>query len=477
MFNSLRSRLWLTYALLAGGVLCIVASGLVVFLLRNPSQARQAYQRVQVIALGIQTRDLLLENATPAQIKRGLQRIDQIYGVRVLRISVGKSVIDDTRASTNGDFPHIPLPTGSQLQSKYQVRDAQGRVWVYAVRSLQEGGWVIVAVQTTGPALFQLLRDDLVPPILEAGLVALVAGLILAFWVTRWVVAPLKHISSAAHDISAGKYQPIQVEGPSEIKELGQAFNDMAVRVQNAQNSQRDFVANVSHELKTPLTSIQGFATAILDGTANTPEALQQANQVIYTEASRMSRLVVDLLSLARLDAGIADMQHAPLDMAVLLKSVVDKMTPQARLAQVDLALQMGDLPWLNGDADRLSQIFTNLVDNAIKYTPSGGHIRIQADYTDGKVIVSITDSGVGIGPQDLPHIFERFYQIDKSRRGGSQHGVGLGLAIAREIVLAHHGNISVTSVPGQGSTFTVLLPISGSKDVTQASNKSGRSV
>ncbi len=472
MFNSLRSRLWLTYALLAGGILCIVAAGLVVFILRNPSQARQAYQRVQVIAIGIQNRDFLLENAAPEQLKKGLQRIDQLYGVRVVRISANQAVLDDTRASINGDFPHIPLPTGSQLQSKYQVRDAQGRVWVYAVRSLQEDGWVVVAVQTTGSAFMQLLRDDLIPPMIEAGLVALVAGLILAYWITRWVVAPLKHISKAALDISAGKYQPIRLEGPSEIKELGQTFNDMAARVQSTQNSQRDFVTNVSHELKTPLTSIQGFAHAILDGTANTPEALQQANQVIYTEANRMSRLVVDLLNLARLDAGIADMERTPFDVAGLLKSVVDKMTPQARLAQVNLTFQMGDLPWLTGDADRLSQVFTNLVDNAIKYTQPGGHILIQADHTGGKIVVSVNDSGTGIGPEDLPHIFERFYQTDKSRRGGSQHGVGLGLAIAREIVLAHHGNISATSTPGQGSTFTVILPIVGSNYITQASKK-----
>lgn len=469
MFTSLRTRLWLTYALLAGGVLCIVAAGLVLFILRNPSQARQAYQRLQVIATLIQNRDIALENATPAQLTKGMERADQTYGVRLLLYSSNGTVQEDTRAATVGAFPRIPLPGANQSQSRYQVRDLQGRVWIYAVRTLSDGGWVVAAVQAPGSVLFQVLRDDLFPPMIEAGLVALVAALILAFWITRWVVAPLQRISKAAHAITTGEYQPIPLEGPTEVKELGQAFNDMAARVQNSQRSQRDFVANVSHELKTPLTSIQGFAQAILDGTANTPEALQQAGNVIFTEASRMYRLVLDLLDLARLDAGIADLQRSPLDMTAILNNVVDKMTPQARQAQVDLTSNVAAIPPIMGDADRLSQVFTNLVDNALKYTPAGGHVTVKAGQIDGKIEVSISDSGAGISPDELPHIFERFYQTDKSRPGGSRHGVGLGLAIAHDIVQAHHGSIEVTSTPGKGSTFVVKIPLARPDDATLA--------
>ncbi len=377
--------------------------------------------------------------------------------------------MEDTRAASVGVYPRIPLPAANQAQSRYQVRDAKGAIWIYAVRPLQDGGWIVVTVQAPGSALFQILRDDLFPPMIEAGLVALVAAMILAFWITGWVVAPLQHISKGAHAITAGDYQPIPVDGPTEVKELGQAFNNMSRRIQSSQKSQRDFVANVSHELKTPLTSIQGFAQAILDGTANTPEALKQAGTIIFNEASRMSRLVIDLLDLARLDSGIADLERAPLDMAAILNNIVDKMTPQAGQAQVNLASIISAIPPFIGDADRLSQVFTNLVDNAIKYTPAGGQVTVKAGQTDGKIEVSVSDSGAGISPEDLPHIFERFYQTDKSRRGGSGHGVGLGLAIAREIVLAHQGSIDVTSSPGHGSNFVIKLPLARPDDATLA--------
>jgi signal transduction histidine kinase len=243
----------------------------------------------------------------------------------------------------------------------------------------------------------------------------------------------------------------------------------MSQRVQASQQSQREFVANVSHELKTPLTSIQGFAQAVLDGAAQTPEALQQAAGVIYNEASRMNRLVMDLLSLARLEAGTADLQSAPVNMDLLLRGVVEKFTPQAQAAQVDLREDIHDVPGLIGDGDRLAQVFTNLVDNAIKFTPPGGQVTVTAQPEDGWVTVRVVDSGPGIAPEDQARIFERFYQVDKSRRGGTGRGVGLGLAIAQQIVLAHHGKIWVESQSGQGSCFMVKLPLA--KPTAQADN------
>jgi signal transduction histidine kinase len=460
MFSSLRSRLWMTYVLLAGGVLCIVAAGLVVFILRNPSQTRQAYQRVVVIATLFQNRELVVENATQAQLNQGLQHADQVFGARLILLSPDGTVEEDTRSATAGAFPQIPLPGENQTQIRFQVRDAQRKLWIYAVRPLQQGGWVVAAVQAPRFALLQALRDDLVPPMIEAGLIALVAAILLAFWITSWIAAPLQRIAKAAHGVARGDYQPIQVKGPSEVQELGQAFNNMAWQVQSSQKSQRDFVANVSHELKTPLTSIQGFAQAIVDGAASTPEALQQAGTIILSEANRMHRLVLDLLDLARLDSGTANLDHSPLDIASLVKGVVDRMTPQARQAEVSLECEVLTVPPVLGDADRISQVFTNLVDNAIKYTPPGKPVIIRAGPVDGKAQVSFSDSGEGISPEDLPHIFERFYQADKSRRGGSQRGAGLGLAIAHEIVLAHSGTIEVASLPGQGSTFVVKIPL-----------------
>src|SRR3990172_6378080 len=139
--------------------------------------------------------------------------------------------------------------------------------------------------------------------------------------------------------------KPVKLRGPREVQELAQAFNDMNTRVQTSQKSQREFVANVSHELKTPLTSVQGFAQAILDGTAGTPEAQKQAAQVIYDESGRLHRMVLDLLALARLDAGTLDLQRAPVDLTALLNSIAEKFAPQARNANVDIHVETNPLP------------------------------------------------------------------------------------------------------------------------------------
>jgi signal transduction histidine kinase len=261
----------------------------------------------------------------------------------------------------------------------------------------------------------------------------------------------------------------LPLKGPREVQTLTRTFNEMTARVQASQKSQRDFVANVSHELKTPLTSIQGFAQAILDGTADTPEARQQAARVIHDEAGRMHRMVLDLLDLARLDAGIADFQRAPVDIPTLLDSVVEKFTPQARKTGISFQVQAPALPPLIGDGDRLAQVLTNLVDNAMKFTPGGSQIILSTLQVGNEIEVSVTDSGIGIPSAEIAHIFDRFHQADPARKGGEKHGAGLGLAIVKEIVQAHGGTISVRSAPGEGSTFTVMLPLNPPADKSVA--------
>jgi signal transduction histidine kinase len=305
-----------------------------------------------------------------------------------------------------------------------------------------------------------ILSDELVLPILGAGGTALIISLLVAFWLARWIGDPLQRVVVASRKMPSAEENFIAPHGPQEIQELTQAFNEMNTRVQTSQRSQRDFIANVSHELKTPLTSVQGFAQALLDGTAGTPEAQKKAAQVIYNESGRMHRMVLDLLDLARLDAGTLELQRAPVDLAALLNSIVEKFTLQARAGNVTIRVETAKLPAITGDGDRLAQVFTNLVDNALKFTPAGGSLTLRAAQAGTGVHVEVADTGAGILPQALPHLFDRFYQADPSRPGGQNHGTGLGLAIVKEIVEAHGGKISVRSEPGAGSTFTVSLPL-----------------
>jgi two-component system sensor histidine kinase ResE len=275
------------------------------------------------------------------------------------------------------------------------------------------------------------------------------------------VADPLQQVVAAARNYPSEDMNPVEPQGPHEVQDLTRAFNSMIERVHSSQQSQRDFVANVSHELKTPLTSIQGFAQAILDDTADTPEARKQAAQIIYKESARMHRMALDLLDLARLEAGTADLKMSAVDVGVLLRSIVEKFLPQATKAGVNLQVNVPDnLPTLLADGDRLAQVFTNLVDNALKFTLAHGQVTLSAKKVGAEMELSVTDSGLGVESEALSRLFDRFYQVDSSRAGGAGHGAGLGLAIVKEIVQAHGGKIGVRSQVGHGTTFTIQLPL-----------------
>jgi signal transduction histidine kinase len=309
--------------------------------------------------------------------------------------------------------------------------------------------------------VLNIFADQFLLPIIQGGVVALLLSLVLAYMLSRWVADPLQQLVAAARNYPSTELQPIPPRGPHEVQDLTHAFNSMVQRVENSQRSQRDFVANVSHELKTPLTSIQGFAQALLDATADTPEKRQQAAQIIYSEAGRLHRMALDLLDLARLEAGTADLDMADVDIDALLRNIVEKFMPQARKARVRLQWNGSEpFPLLRGDGDRLAQVFSNLVDNALKFTPAGGQVTLSAAEVGDELEITVTDTGVGVPRQALPRLTDRFYQADPARPGGEKHGTGLGLAIAQEIVQAHGGRIDVRSEVGSGTTVVVYLPL-----------------
>jgi signal transduction histidine kinase len=260
--------------------------------------------------------------------------------------------------------------------------------------------------------------------------------------------------------MAKGKYdQEIPVAGPKEVKELAQRFNQMSKQVKRSQQTLRDFVADAAHELRSPLTSIKGFAQAILDGTASNKEAQVKAAGIIEVEAKRMMRLVDDLLELSRLESGQVNMSREPVDVTELLRHCHDIFSIRAEEKGVQLSTDIKPLPLVNGDIDRLEQVFNNLLDNALKHTPASGKVSIGGQQpSPSSIEITVSDTGPGIPPEQLPHLFERFYRADAS---AAQAGTGLGLAIAREIVRAHGGGITVNNTPGKGTDFTVRLPVS----------------
>ena len=298
-------------------------------------------------------------------------------------------------------------------------------------------------------------------PLLWATGIALLIGLFLAGLISRSVARPLRKIAAATAQVAQGDLDlDLAVTGPNEVVQLAQQFEHMAAEVKASRQAQREFIANVSHDLKTPLTSIQGFSQAILEGVAKDLERTERAAQVIHEESLRMGRLVDQLLDLAKLDAGQVKLVQAPVDIDTLLKRVVERMTPAAARKEIELRYTGEGGVWLQGDPDRLMQVFMNLIDNAIRHTPTGGRITCteKRAYSDTSLVeITVSDTGPGIPPEDLPHVFDRFYQVDKARGRGSS---GLGLAIVQEVVAAHGGTVGVESQVGQGTSFWVRLPL-----------------
>ena len=336
-----------------------------------------------------------------------------------------------------------------------------------------DGGQQMIAFVSPPVRLLLLawFAENLLPPLLQAGLVALVVSALLAWLVTRSVARPLNKVAAAARGLAQGDLeQRAPASGPQEVQDVAQAFNHVAEQVATSQQIQQDFVANVSHELKTPLTSIQGFSQAIVDGTADDVAAVERAARVIHEEAERMRHMVEELLQLARFDAAQIQLDRKPVDLTSLLERCAERLAPQAQASGSTLVTSITEGLVVTGDADWLAQVFGNLVDNAIRHCRDG-KIEISARRSADWIEATVTDSGEGIPPQDLGRIFERFYQADRARRHGG--GAGLGLSIAREVVRLHGGDITVESVVGLGSRFTTRLPArEGSREKTQVGRR-----
>ncbi len=226
----------------------------------------------------------------------------------------------------------------------------------------------------------------------------------------------------------------------------------------------KDFVANVSHELRTPLAMLQGYSEALIDDIAQTPEEVKEIATVINEESMRMGRLVRELLDLARMEAGHIHLQLSQLDVNMFAQRIVRKFQNLARERKVQLAGDVPeDLPTVYWDEDKIEQVLTNLIDNAIRHTPEGGSVTLRVFRNGQHLFLEVEDTGTGIPEEDLPFVFERFYKADKARtRGGNSGGTGLGLSIVKHLVTAHDGNATVRSQLGKGTVFSIQLPIEG---------------
>ncbi|MBN1811432.1 MAG: HAMP domain-containing protein [Anaerolineae bacterium] len=461
MFRNLNFRLLISYVFVILVCLTLVGLGLLVFLRTSPLWTSLITLRLEATARA--TLPTLRPGiAAPETFPRLLAEAAESQEVRILLVDSQNIVRFDSNNTWTREQLQKVRTRADQDKVQGTFTGPNGGQWIFAGRTVPApGGNGRQRVFFISPRL-QILTwfgNNMLPPMVQAGLIALVPSVLLALLISRSISKPLRRVASAAEAIARGETGTrAPISGPSEVRALARSFNTMADQVEATHQSQRDFVANVSHELKTPLTAIQGFSQALLDGTASTPEATARAARVIHQEAERMRRMVDDLLVLARFDAGQMTLARDQVELGPLLRGCIEKLTPQAQTAQVTLALDAPEQLVVTGDADRLAQVFANLIDNSVAHTPAGGKVTIAArSMVERAVEVTVTDTGEGIPPEVISRIFERFYQVDRSRK--RSRGAGLGLAITKEIIEAHGGTITAESVVGLGSRFTVRLP------------------
>jgi two-component system OmpR family sensor kinase/two-component system sensor histidine kinase BaeS len=298
--------------------------------------------------------------------------------------------------------------------------------------------------------------DQLRNTLIIAAVIAAALGIVIGVVISRTVSRPLAQLAQAARAFAAHNWdQRVKVSGTEEVAEVSFAFNDMADSLQQAETLRRNLMADVAHELRTPLTVLQGNLRAMLDGVY----PLERSEiATVYDETRLLHRLVDDLRELALAEAGQLKLNLQPIDLATLIGSTVTNFMPVAEERGLTLVAPIDQTVTVRADPDRVAQVLRNLIANALWHTPPQGHVAVEAQLIDRGWQISVTDTGEGVAPEDVPHVFDRFYRAEKSRtrhNGGS----GLGLAIAKSLVEAMGGQIGVESEPGKGSRFWFTLP------------------
>jgi two-component system, OmpR family, sensor kinase len=323
----------------------------------------------------------------------------------------------------------------------------QGKRYIYSYRTLPQRGLLLLRLASVKSTAWRPFLRGLV----IAGIAGAVLAALLSFGLARSIVRPIRRVGAASHALAAGE-QPLRLpeEGSRELASLARAFNEMADQLAASRVSERNFLLSVSHELKTPLTAIRGYAEGLSEGAFSSDDA----SRTILLESHRLERLVRDLLDLARMNRHEFSVGREPVDLGEVAREAVARHESSAKEFGVVLSTHGGEA-WVEGDHDRLLQVASNLVENALRETPPAGVVTVSS--APGSLAVS--DTGPGLELDDMPRAFDRFFLYDKYGRERPV-GSGLGLAIVKQLTEAMAGTVTVTSAPGEGATFTLRLPV-----------------
>lgn len=474
MFHTLHTRLILAFASVTLVSLLVALLGFL-FLIQDREINAARLRLAQLVSpISSQVQSLGEQGATEAQIVQYLDQQASALQVRFLLLDSNSVVLEDTGNELQGQIIDLARQ-GDRRFSRVGTTDfgftseqvAGERIVFIQPSPFQQPTPALVAsvVPVSYHVMMAVPEEDLstvwrqlAPRILLAAGAGLLLTAVLSMLIARSIVRPLARMTRASEEMARGHYrQRIESHRRDEVGRLARAFNSMASEVDHSDQMMRDLLANVAHELKTPLTSIQGFSQALMEGAVHSTEEYERAARIINEEAERMRQLVEDLLYLSQIESGQVRMEHEPVDVGTLLVNAIERVGRRAEQGGqvLELTAPTG-LPRVLGDERRLEQVLGNLLDNAIRYTPRGGVIRLQAALQGDRIVTTVHNAGSYIPPEDQRRVFERFYRVERSRNG--RNG-GLGLAIVSEIVAAHGGTVDVSSSIEDGTTFRFTLP------------------
>ncbi len=403
-----------------------------------------------------------LTNTAQADLSAAIDTAAEIYNGRLLVVNSELQVVKDSYGRDEGKIL-ISEEVVTSMNGKevyYLFRYPRASEVVYQIRDTEKGttlGCVIFVYSETG---YTTQQETLVRNIIFLDMILLAASCCLILLLTTKIVFPLKKLSFALRQLKEESLEErLDVKGNAEVEEIADSINDMLEGMRNTERQRQEFVSNVSHELKTPLTSMKILADSLLDQ-QNVPEELyQEFLGDINSEIDRETKIITDLLNLVRLDKKEGEMHIAQVSINELLEIIMRRMKPIAKQRSVEMIFESYRTVLAEVDEVKMSLVFSNLIENAIKYNKEGGMVKVSLNADHRYFYVRVEDTGVGIPEDAKKYIFDRFYRVDKAR-SRETGGTGLGLAITKSAVVMHKGNIKVSGKEGEGSVFVVRIPL-----------------
>ncbi len=453
---SLRLRLPLTYLLLIAALLAGMTAGVIPILHRYLRDDRAAPLQLQGTIIANDVRPLLGSSDLQGRVAEHGERL----GTRVLVLSPTRRVLADSHGELVGQELSLKAATDAlQGQSVVTERQSGADRALYVITPIGKNQATIGAVfiSTTMTGVYQTLAELRQRIVWGSAGVALVAALA-SLWLAATITAPLASLTQAVERFDLSEQNRVPVHGDRELRTLAMTFNQVGERLHAEDEIRRRFITDVSHELRTPLAALKSVAETMLSTEDLDPALQQEFLRDIDHEVDRLAGLVKSLFELSQLDRR-RELQLSQVDLGQLAARVAKNLHPLAQKREIDLKVeQEGPAILAMVDEQLLYRALFNLADNAIKFSPDGGRIWLRVRLAGANAQIAVTDEGPGIAADEHEQVFKRFYRVDASRARATG-GSGLGLAMAREIAIAHRGEIILHSELGQGSTFTVIIP------------------